>query len=129
MSQIGKLLLLASFGRSLYSKWLYGRLVSGVITLIILAIITSVMASAMLMCCIYAVYLTLLFYGILPLHAFFVSGGLVVLLTVSFLIITLQHLRNLRKLPTKFLHQKSPIASHVTHIVDAFIEGFNTPMH
>ena len=82
-----KLLAIASLGQKAYGRWLFRRLLSGVMMVVMLVIIVSIMTSALLVGCLYAAYLAFLYYGLAPAMALLFTGILAVLVVVALAVI------------------------------------------
>jgi len=119
-----KLIALAAVAQNIYSRWLFRRLLSGMITIVILTIITAVMVSAMLIGGLYFIYQALLHLGMEP---YLATLGITVIVMASvllFMFIILVLLRRLREMPRWLLKRKVPPVSHANDVVNAFLDGF-----
>jgi len=117
-----KLIAIAALGQKAYGKWLFLRLLSGIIIVIGLTIVISIMVSAVLVGSLAAAYFALLDYGASP-HMAMIGVGVSAVLTIAMLVLlALTCLHHLRRMPTALLKQ-SPIASQAMDTLDAFTEG------
>jgi len=117
-----KLLAIASLGQRAYGRWLFQRLMSGIIVVTGLTIIISIMIGTMLVGGLYAGYSALLHYGIQPQVAMIIIGVSAILITITLVILTLSCLSRLRQMPRTLLKQ-SPLTSCAMDALDAFSNG------
>jgi len=117
-----KLLAIASLGQRAYGRWLFQRLLSGIIVTIGLVFITCMMISAMLVSGLYVSYFALLHYGMQPSAAIIIISMTAILIIVVLVILTLSCLHHLRRMPRTLL-KKSPITSRAMDALDAFTDG------
>jgi len=117
-----KLLAIASLGQRAYGRWLFQRLLSGIIVVAGLTIVVAVMVSAMLVGGFYAAYFALLHYGTAPQVAMVIIGISAILTTVTLVILTLMCLHHLRRMPRTLLKQ-SPLTSRAMDTLNAFTDG------
>lgn len=122
-----KLIALAAVAQNIYSRWLFRRLLSGMITIAILTIITSVMVSAMLIGGLYFIYKALLHLGMEPYLATLGITVIVIASVLLFMFIILVLLRRLREMPRRLLKRKALHISHANNVVNAFLDGFFEP--
>jgi Na+/H+-translocating membrane pyrophosphatase len=117
-----KLLVIISLTQRIYGKWLFQKLLSGIMVAAGLTIVISIMVSAMLVGGLYTVYFALLYYGIEQLMAMLVIGILAIMITVMLVIVTFSCLHRLRRMPRTLLEQ-SPFTSRAMDTLDAFTNG------
>jgi len=117
-----KLLAIAGLTQRAYGRWLFQRLLSGIIVVAGLTIVTSIMVSAMLVGGFYAAYFALLHYGMQPQVAMIVIGTSAGLTIVILVILTLACLLHLRRMPRALL-KRLPLTSHVMDTLNAFSDG------
>lgn len=110
---IEKLLLITGIGRSMYSKRRVQRLLSVAITVGMLAIIATVMMSALVIGGICAFYLSLLRYGTDPLGALLATGLIALFLTIAFLM----------ALHWRLQQMKSLVNTPLNEVMGAFLDG------
>ncbi|MDE3016496.1 MAG: hypothetical protein KGI29_06205 [Pseudomonadota bacterium] len=117
-----KLLAIIGLAQRIYGKWLFHKLLSGIMVAAGLTIVVSIMVSTMLVGGLYAVYFTLLYYGIGQLMAMLVIGILAIMITVMLAIVTLSCLHRLCRMPRMMLKQSLSI-SRAMDTLDAFTNG------
>ncbi len=117
-----KLIAIASLGQKAYSRWLFRRLLSGIIVVAGLTIVTSIMVSAMLIGGLYALYFLLSGYGAEPQAAMIITGIMAGLSIGMLAILTLVGLQHLRQMPRALL-KRSPFTSGAMDTLDAFTDG------
>jgi len=117
-----KLLAIASLGQRAYGRWLFQRLLSGIIVVAGLTIVTSVMLSAILVGGLWATYFSLLYYGIGQLMAMVITGALALMAMAALVFLTLSGLHHLRRMPRTLLKQL-PLTSRAMDALDAFTNG------
>ena len=124
MSGTDTLVLVANIGRSIYGKWLMGRLLSATATVVILAIITAMMASVALIIGVFTFYLTLVHYSVIAHTAMWMTFALVVFITAALLAIVRLSIKRMQRIPQNQLREKSPLVAEAGNIVDAFLSHF-----
>ena len=117
-----KLLAIASLGQRAYGRWLFQRMVLGIIAVAGLTIVVSILVSAMLIAGLYAGYFALLHFGAEPQGAMLIITILAVLITLTSVILVLTGLDHLRRMPETLL-RRSPLTSGAIDALDAFING------
>src|SRR5271170_8087971 len=100
-----KLLAIANLGQRAYGRWLFQRLLSGIIVVAGLTIVISIMLGAMLVGSLWAAYFALLYYGIGQLMAMMLTGALAMMIMASLVFLTLSCLHRLRQMPRTLLKQ------------------------
>ena len=96
-----KLLAIAALGQKAYGRWLFQRLLSGIIIVAGLTIVISIMVSALLVGSLVVAYFALLHYGAAP-HMAMIGVGISAMLTIAMLILlALTCLHHLRRMPTR----------------------------
>ncbi len=108
-----------------YGRWLFRRLLSGMIVVAGLVLTTAIMVSAALMVGLYAAYIALINAGFEPQMAVLMVCGMTIFAAVLLIIATLAYLRHLRQVPQNII-KKSPITSLPSDALDAFIAGLLT---
>ena len=116
------LLAIATLGQRTYGRWLFSRLLSGMIAIAGLVIVIAIMISAALTAALAALYYTLLSYQIGQLVAGLVTGISAIAIIMMLIILTLVCLHHLRQAP-KTLLKKSPFSSSIMDTLDAFTDG------
>lgn len=116
------LLAIANLGQRAYGRWLFSRLLSGIIIIVGLTIIIGVMVSAVLVASLFVIYYALLSYGIGQLMAVTTSAVLALLVIAVLVFLVLTSLHHLRQLPRTLL-QQSPLTSRAMDTLDAFTDG------
>ena len=116
------LLAIVTLGQRTYGRWLFQRLLSGMLAIAGLTIVIAIMISAALIATLAALYYTLLSYQIGHLVAGLVTGISAIAIIMMLIILTLACLNHLRQIP-KTLLQKSPLSSGIMDTLDAFTEG------
>ncbi len=119
-----KLLAIVSLSQNIYGKWLFRRMLSASIVIGILAIVTSVLTSAVMILVFYILYLVLLHLAVQPLIALIIIGVIGVLGITLLLLLIAGYMRALRNLPKHILKKKIPQASQAGAVIDAFLSGF-----
>jgi hypothetical protein len=115
-----KLLVIATLGRKAYSKWLFQRMIARAITLMGIIFIIAILLSALLIVLLYVSYMAFLEGGLTPPMAILVVSMLA--LIIIGLLGKLAHNCAL-DLP-RMLAPQSPIASRISDLFDAFMDGF-----
>ncbi len=119
-----KLISLVAIAQNIYSRWIFRRLLYGMIAVATLAIITAMMVSAILIGILYAFYQVLLNLGVAPLPATLCVTGLVTVMVLLFIYTTTLLLHRLREMPRQLLQKKMPDISEAGDVIDAFFSGF-----
>lgn len=123
---IGKLLGIATVGSSLASVGLLHRLLSGIMTVVVLAVVTAFMICVLLAGGFYMGYICLIHYGLDPTVAGVTVGGIALVITIVLVAVTASQMQRLKDLshPTTFMpHLALPT---VSGLVDAFLDGLLT---
>ena len=107
---MGKLLAIVSLGRGLYGRWLFQRLVAGVLVTVGLTIVISIMMGALLIGGLYASYCALLYFGLEPQGAMLLTGMLAVAVTGILMLLIMECMQRLRRMP-KILLKRSPLTA------------------
>ena len=115
-----KLFVLATLGRKAYSKWLFQRMITRVITLVGLVLVIAILISALLIGLLLTAYTALVQGGIAPPMAMLMIS-IITLLIICMLGMLGQHFA--RQLP-RMLVPQSPITARVSNIFNAFMDGF-----
>ena len=118
-----KLASLIDIAQNIYSRWIFHRLLYGMVAIATLTIITAIMISAMLICSFYATYQVLLNSGFIPHNAAFILTGIIAIVALLFLLITFAFLRRLRDMPRILLQEKAPNVSYMGSIIESFLNG------
>jgi len=113
-----KLLAIVALGQSFYGRWLFRRLLIGIVMVVALAIIIAIMVSAMLITSLYVAYSALLSYAIEPHMAMVIVGFLALTITLALVTLTLRYLQRLSIMP----RATSPLSS----LLDSFTNGLMT---
>jgi len=116
MNLAEKLLLVAGIGRSAYGKWRLQRILSIVVTVVILAVTTAAIVSAAAIGASYGLYLYFVSQGMVPALAFLTILCLAAL-TIFALIAIIRHRVNSLKVS---------INAPMGDVVDAFFNGLLT---
>lgn len=119
------LLAIANLGQRAYGRWLFQRLLSGIIVVAGLVMVTAMMISALLVGGLYVSYITLLHYGVGSDMAMMVVALSAVLIIVMLVILTLSCLHHLHQIP-KTLFKQALSPSHTSAVLCAFFDGFTT---
>jgi uncharacterized BrkB/YihY/UPF0761 family membrane protein len=115
MSNMEKLLAVISVGQRAYGRWLFQRLLPGIIVIVGLTVVISIMVSAMIVGGLYIAYGALLQYGFEPQMAMLAICISAVITIILLVVIAMLGLRHLRQTP-KIMNTQTPLSS--------FIEGF-----
>ncbi len=118
-----KLLAIVSIGQNIYGKWLFRRLLLGMIVVTGLTIVTAMIIGTTLIGGLYATYLALLHFGYDPHSAVLIVVVLSVAIAGTLIILTLMFFSHLRSMPRKLMKTKSPALSEASEVVNAFLEG------
>ena len=118
-----KLLALATLGQKVYARWLFLRLLSGIVVVAGLTIVASILMGALLVGGFFAAYQALLHFGFEPLGAAGIVGGCILFVLIIFVFLAVRSVRQLQELPQRLLKKKSPLVARTDDIVDAFFEG------
>lgn len=118
-----KLASLIDIAQNIYSRWVFHRLLCGMVAIATLTIITSIMISAMLICSFYATYQVLLNSGFIPHIAAFTVAGIIAIVAILFLLIIFTFLRRLRYVPRSLLQEKTSNVFCIGSIIESFLNG------
>ncbi|MDP9128053.1 MAG: hypothetical protein M3N08_07335 [Pseudomonadota bacterium] len=124
---LGKLLRLATVGSSFASVGLLHRLLSGLATVVVLALATAFMVCVLLIGGFYLGYLGLVHYGLDPIVAGVAIGGVACLVTIGLILALVAQLKKMKSLshPNSFIpHVALPTATGIVH---AFFDGLLSP--
>lgn len=124
---MNKLIAIIALLQNVYGKWLYRRLLSGVIVIAALVIVTSLLMGAALVGGFYAAYQGLLHAGFSPAMSSLGVSALIAVMAGLLMFTTSVLLRRLHQLPHRILTEKMPQVSEIGDMVDGFIEGFLNP--
>ena len=113
MRTMETILLAAGMGRSVYSKWRIQRMLATLVTVAVLAVTAAAMISLLMICGLYAVYMSLLSQGITPMGGLLITAIVALLLTAG--IVSL-----IRK---KMCELKSNARTPVGDVANAFLDG------
>lgn len=121
---LGKLIGLATIGGTIASVGMLHRFLSGIASIVMLAIVSGFMLCALLTGGFYLGYLGLVRYGLDPAIAGSIIGVIALIITVMLVTLTYVRLNRLREMSRKDL--PSPIANpfDLTRLTTAFIDGF-----
>lgn len=122
MPSMDTLLSIANLGQRAYGRWLFQRLISGIMMVAGLTFVIAIMVSALLIGGLVAAYYTLLYYGIGQLMAVSIIAVLATSAIAALVILTLSCLHQLRQIPRKLFRQ-SPLTSRAMDTLDAFTDG------
>ncbi len=120
-----KLLAIANLGQRAYGRWLFQRLISGILIIAGFTIVLSMMVSTALIAGLLAVYYALHYYEIGQLMAVTITAALALMLIAALVFLVLTSLQHLRTLPRTLL-RKSPLTSRAMESLDAFTDGLMT---
>jgi uncharacterized membrane protein len=120
-----QLLALITLVQRTYGRWLFRRLLSGMIVVAGLVLTTAIMVSTALIVGLYAAYISLINAGFEQQMAVLMVCGITVVAAGLLVIATLGYLRHLRQMPQNII-KKSPITSLPSDALDAFISGLLT---
>lgn len=122
---MGKLLALAvGLAEGYYGRWMFKRLVSGVISVIALTIILSMLVGALMIGGFYAGYLALVHAGFEPHIAGLLTLGIIMFTIIIFILIMVTSVRRLRNIPQVSTTEKPALIVKANGVVDSFLEGF-----
>lgn len=116
------LLAIANLGQRAYGRWLFQRLISGIIMVVGLTFVIAIMVSAILIASLVATYFVLIHYGLAFGAAIIIIVLLAIALIVLLILLTLSCLHHLRKMP-RTLFRQSPLTSRAMDTLDAFTAG------
>jgi len=116
------LLILAALGQKVYGRWLFSRLIPGIIMVAGLILVTAIMVSAALIAALGVCYIALVHYGVAPYAAIITVALLTILSIVVLTFACISCLRRLRHMPRTLLGQ-SPLTSRAKNALDEFING------
>jgi hypothetical protein len=120
-----QLLALINLVQRTYGRWLFRRLLSGMIVVAGLVLTTAIMVSAALIAGLYAAYIALINSGFEPQIAVLLVCGIAVVAAAILVTVTCAYLHHLRQVPQSII-KKSPITSLPSDALDAFISGLLT---
>lgn len=120
---MGKLLVIAGFVRSIYSKWLFQRLLSGILVIAALSLVMTILAGAAVAVGFYALYVTMLHHGIEQEVALALMSLLMFAICAVLLKIILRSVGKLRSIPRGVMKTKLPVAGKAGDVINSFIEG------
>lgn len=115
-----KLLVLATLGRKVYSKWLFQRMLSRIIAVAGIIIIIAILVSALLIGLLFTAHTALLQGGVTPPMAMLMIS-MITIFIIGLLGLLAQHF--VRQLP-RMLAPQSPIAARINDTFNAFMDGF-----
>lgn len=113
-ASLGKFLLAATVGQGVYGRLQLHKIVTVALTTAMLAVIASVMISALVIGGIYSLYLLLLAQGVGMGLALLTTAMVVILLALAIVMAIRERIRELR----------TP-AGPVRDVIDAFLDGFS----
>lgn len=116
------LLAIVNLGQKSYGRWLFTRLLPGMIAIAGLTIVIAIMISVAFIILLAIEYSTLLSYRMDHQVAMVVTGISAIAIILMLIILTSAWLNNLRQVPKKLL-QKSPLSSGIMDTIDAFTDG------
>lgn len=120
-----QLLALITLLQRTYGRWLFRRLLSGMIVVAGLVLTTAIVASAALMIALYAAYLAFINQGFAPQSAVLIVCTITIIAAAMLITATCVYLRHLRQTPQNII-KKTPITSLPGDALDAFIAGLLT---
>jgi len=127
---IQKLLAVATVGQAAYGHWASRQLLARIIGIAGLAaglaIVISIMVSAILLGVLYAGYSALLLAGTGPQMAILITGVAATSIIAALVLLLFVCLRRLRKMPAMLLNQ-SPVTARAMDTVGAFMDGLMEP--
>jgi len=122
MSYFGKLLDITTLGSTVTGFALLQKFLSRLTVIVALTIISSIMVVVLMMAGFYAVYVSLVYYGVAHQAAMVTTGGIALLVTLTLIGITVSRLRQIRNIHHLMLDL--PVISNIRSLADSFIEGF-----
>ncbi len=130
MSFAQKLLAIATVGHAAYGNWASRQLLPRIIGIAGLAaglaIVTSIMVSAILLGILYAAYSVLMLAGTGPHMALLITGIAAISIIAALVLSLFLCLRLLRRMPAMLLNQ-SPVTARAMDTVGAFMDGLMEP--
>jgi len=117
-----KLMGIATIGSALANVTLLHRFLAKAVVVVALTVISALLTGAVLIALFYEAYWELTQHGLASDVAVVVLTIFAIVLTASFIWVTLAHLGRLRGGPN-ILQQHFPAFSHLGNIVDAFVDG------
>lgn len=126
MSRIGKLLGLLTFGRMYAKTLIFQKFLSGIAAAVALTIVSGMMVGTLLIGGLYALYALLLHFGLPVFNAMFTTGAVAFGVTALLIAVTAQCLQKLLVIPKDFIQAEAPLASRVSNVADAFVDGLLT---
>ncbi|MDD4617081.1 MAG: hypothetical protein PHW76_08235 [Alphaproteobacteria bacterium] len=125
MFTLGKMLGLAAINGVAHSTHLFQKFLSGMIIVIVLAVISSIMLAALIVGGIFALYASLVNAGLASLPAILVIVGLLAVITAMLFGITLWQMKQLKDGAEAAINPKAADHQGIGGIVLSFIEGFS----
>lgn len=126
MSFAQKLLAIATVGHAAYGNWASRQLLARIIGIsglaAGLAIVISIMVSAILLGSLYGVYFALLQVGIEQHWAMLITGISALVVIAALVLLLFVCLRRLRKMPSMLLNE-FPVTARAMDTVGAFMDG------
>jgi hypothetical protein len=102
-------------------------LLASLAAIILLAFAATLVFGFLLLGGVYIGYQTLLATGYAPLAAALVVGAAILCLLVGLLVALSVCIQKIRTLPKRLVIREAPMVNVVSHIADAFAEGFRKP--
>jgi hypothetical protein len=118
-----KLLAIITIAQRSYCRWLFQRLLPGIIMIIGLTIVISIMISAIIVGGLYTAYSALLNYELEENMAMLIIGISSIITIITLVIIVLLGMRRMRPAP-KIISSQSQISICAIGIFTSFIDGF-----
>ncbi len=127
MLTLGKLLGATAVNGVIHSTQLFQRFLSGMVIIIVLAVISSIMLASLIVGGIFAVYTSLIDAGVESMPAIMVIVGLLAFITALLFGITLWQMKQLKEGVTAAISPKSSggTGGGFGRVIDAFLEGFS----
>jgi hypothetical protein len=109
------------------STSLLESLLAGLAAIAVLALVSALLFGAFILGSVYVGYQALLASGYTALQAALIAGGAILCLLLAAITGILFYIRKIRGIPKRLVMNEAPVAGAVSHVVEAFVEGFRKP--
>lgn len=124
-----KLLAIAGIGQRVYGRWLFQRLLMGLIVIVGLTVVVAIVMSALLLGGLYGAYAGLLHIGVAMPNAMLMTAFLALLVVAGMVLVMQNVIKRLRQTQPTLQGRFAKVVAHPAEIVDAFIDGLLAGKH
>lgn len=114
-------------GNALRAASLLPKLASSMVMIVIMSVVTGIVLSALILAGFYTLYTVLMACGLSQSIAALVTMGTMLVLLVICILVLRFSLRKVQRLSHTVAEQGNPLATQVTELVKAFVNGVSTP--